>query len=317
MHFEAYQAHPERIHVVAACDVDAERVQQAQQAYGFRQGFGSLQEMIVGAEWDVAVVCTPTPVRTQVVAALARAGKHVFVEKPFADSYGDAQQMVNLCRQAGVGLAVNQNFRYHYPFEMAREVIARGEIGGVVSVVHEDMMKRQDSGWRTQTRRHALAVMGIHWLDGFRRLLQDEAASLICATRSSTAIDCMGETDVAIQLQFAQGTLVSYVESFASPVSRTETLVLGECGGLSLTYDHMRVFDLHAPGTVSRQVENPLRGAYKPEATFLGLDALLQALEQGSTEPVNSGNDNLKTMALLDGAYRSAEEQRIVYFGNA
>ncbi len=311
MHFDAYSAHPERIQVVAACDPDGEHLSEAQRKYGVAQGFASLEEMIRRAEWEVAVVCTPTPVRRQVVETLAAAGKHIFVEKPFADAYQDAQHMVDTCSRAGVKLAVNQNFRYHYAFEKARTLVAQGEIGRVVSIVHQDLMFRQDTGWRTQAKRHALAVMGVHWLDGFRWLLNDVATSLVCETRSSAAVQCVGETEAAVQVNFKQGVLASYAESFSSPLARTETVVLGETGALVLTYHGLSLFDLKDRSRPRIEWENPYRGSHKPEATFTGLNLLLTAIEEGN-EPANSGRDNLQTIALLDGAYRSADEQRTV-----
>lgn len=313
MHLEAYQSHTDRVRLVAACDPVADHLHTMCQKYGIERGFFSLEEMIAQAEWDVGVVCTPTHIRTQVVDTLAAAGKHVFVEKPFADSFEDAQHMVKSCQQADVQLAVNQNFRDHYPFELARELVAQGEIGPVVSIVHQELMFRQDHGWRTQLQRHALAVMGVHWFDGFRRILDDDAASLFCATRSSAAIDSVGETEATVSITFKQGTLVSYTESFSSPLNRTETVVLGETGALVLTYDNTRLFDLHDRNTPRKQWDNPYRGANKAEATFLGINRLLTAVEQGS-EPANSGQDNLKTIALLDAAYRSAEERCPVIF---
>jgi predicted dehydrogenase len=313
MHFDAYLPQPERVRVVAACDIDPERVHEARRTYGFAQGFGSLEEMIAQSQWEVAVVCTPTPVRRQVVDMLASAGKHVFVEKPFADTYQDALHMVEVCEQAGVKLAVNQNFRFHYPFEMARDIVAQGEIGRVVSVLHQDLLFRQDVGWRTRAKRHALAVMGIHWFDGFRRLLHDEAASLVGETRSSAAIECAGETEASIQITFTQGALVTYVESFSAPRAKTETVVCGETGQLVLSYEGLSVFDRDHRSMPRRQYENPYRDSHKPEATFTGLDLLLAAVEQGN-EPANSGRDNLKTVALLDGAYRSAEQRHAVVF---
>jgi predicted dehydrogenase len=275
--------------------------------------FSSLEEMIAQVEWEVAIVCTPTTVRKQVVEALAQAGKHIFVEKPFADTYQDAQSMVKAAQQADVHLAVNQNFRYHYPFDKARQLIVQGAIGSIVSILHRDLGFRQDVGWRTQVKRHALAVMGVHWFDGFRWLLNDEATSLTCYTRSSAAIACEGETDASILLAFTRGTSVSYIQSFSMPNAITDTVILGETGELILTYDSVKIFDLEHPDTPREQWENPYRGAHKPEATFTGLNLLLEAIEQ-NTEAANSGEDNLKTIALLDGAYRSAETQRTVMY---
>jgi len=311
MHFEAYAAHPDRLRLVAACDPDCGRLEEAQRTYGFAQGFASVEEMIAHAEWEVAAVCTPTPIRAEAVDALADAGKHILVEKPFADNYDDARHMVETCDRAGVRLAVNQNFRYHYPFDTARDLVAHGAIGRVVNVAHQDLMFRQDAGWRARTGRHALAVMGVHWLDGFRFLLADEATSVLCETRSSAAIDCAGETDASLQVSFAHGAMVSYVESFSSPFKRTDTVVIGETGALVLGYDGVHLYDKEHQTEPRQQWANSYAGGRKPEATFKDLDLLLTAVEQGN-EPLNNGHDNLKTIALLDGAYRSAKEQRVI-----
>ncbi|HSH78059.1 MAG TPA: Gfo/Idh/MocA family oxidoreductase [Herpetosiphonaceae bacterium] len=313
MHFEAYTAHPERIRLVACCDPVAERVELIRRKYGVEQGFATLQEMIAQADWEVAVVCTPTSIRQETISILAAAGKHVFCEKPMADNYQEAEQIVTTCERANVTLAVNQNFRYHYPFETARQIVEAGQIGNVVSILHQDLMFRQDAGWRLQMPRHALSVMGVHWFDGFRWMLGAEATSLVAQTHSSPAIECAGDTDAAVQVRFDQGTMVSYVESFSSAFRRVETLLIGEQGTLVLNYEGAALYDREHRSTPRERWDNPNAGANKPKATFVGIDILLTALENG-TQPSNSGRDNLKTISLLDAAYRSAEEQRSVTF---
>ncbi|GAC1358807.1 MAG: Gfo/Idh/MocA family oxidoreductase [Herpetosiphon sp.] len=313
MHFEAYTAHPERIRVVAACDPVPERVEMMKRKYGVAQGFSSVEEMVTKADWEVGVVCTPTSIRKPTISKLALAGKHIFVEKPMADNFQEAEQMVAIAEQANVKLAVNQNFRYHYPFETAREIIQAGRIGKVVSILHQDLMFRQDAGWRLEMQRHALSVMGVHWFDGFRWMLGAEAALLLGKAESSPAVNCAGDTDAAVHILFDQGTMVSYVESFSSFFRRTETVIIGEQGTLVLDYNHAALFDRDNRTEPREQWTNPNAGPNKPRATFTGINSLLAALEQG-TEPANSGRDNLKTISLLDAAYRSAEEQHAITF---
>lgn len=313
MHFAAYTAHPERIRLVAACDPVSERVALMQQKYGVPQGFGSLEEMLAGVEFEVAVVCTPTSVREQTIRTLTAAGKHVFVEKPMADNFAEATAMVAAAEQAGVKLSVNQNFRYHYPFETARQIIADDRIGHVVSILHQDLMFRQDGGWRLDMQRHALSVMGVHWFDGFRWMLGAEAVRLQGAHHSSSAINCAGDTDAAVHVLFEQGTMVSYVESFSSCFRRVETVIIGEQGTLVLDYNGAALYDRDSRSEPRERWDNPNAGANKPKATFIGLNILLTAIEDGA-EPANSGRDNLKTISLLDAAYRSAAEQQAVTF---
>ena len=310
MHFRGLQGHPKRVTVAAACDPDGEALAKAKAPFGFERGFASIQEMIDGADWEVAVVCTPTPVRSEVVGLLASAGKHVFVEKPMADSLAEAKDMVAQCAGEEVKLAVNQNFRYHYPFDIARKIIAEGLLGKVLTIAVTDLMWRQDSGWRTGCKRHALSVMGVHWLDGLRWMLDDEAASISCRMHSSPAIDCAGETDAAATIAMESGAVASYVQSFSSPVGRNETLVIGERGLLVLRYASAELFVKGQKEPVQHW-ENIYAAPAKPESAFKGLDELLTAIVEDAA-PANSGRDNLKTIALLEGAYRSAETGRAV-----
>lgn len=301
MHFDGYLAHPDRVEIVAVCDPSPERREWAQRTYGIENVFAGVDEMIAGTDWSVAVVCTPTAVRRDVVQTLAGAGKHVLVEKPLADKLAEAELIVAECAKADVSLAVNQNFRDHYGFDLARTLIAEGRIGEVQGVVHLNLGFRQDRGWRTQAERHVLSVMGVHWLDGFRYLLECEATRVWCRTSSSPAVDCVGETDAFVALTF-ENIPVSYTQSFSSRLRRTETVVLGELGTLRLDNDGV---SLHAPDDTTVEWDNPYARRGKPESTYRSLDRLLKAVEEGG-QPTNSGADNLLTVALLDAAYESA-----------
>ena len=314
MHCDGYRSHPERVQMVAACDLDVARARRLQEAYDIPAVFDSLDAALT-TDWEVGVVCTPTSVREPVVAALAAAGRHVYVEKPLADSYEEARRMVAVCEGGGVLLAVDQNFRYHYPFVLARRLIREGKIGPATQIIHQDLQFRQDAGWRTGQRRHALSVMGIHWLDGLRWMLGSDARSLACQVRSSAAIDCAGETEATVQITFEDGTFATYMQSFSSPFARTETLVIGEAGMLTLDYGWVTLHDRTQSASPVERWVNPYAGANKPESAYAGLNALLTALEEVGT-PENGAEDNLKTVALLEAAYRSADRQAIVTFQN-
>jgi D-apiose dehydrogenase len=306
MHFDGFHAHPERVRVVAACDPLAERRAWAEQEHGVPRTFSSIGELLGFDGWDVAVVCTPSEVREPAVDQLAAAGKHILTEKPLADSYAEAVRIVQRCEDAGVLLAVNQNFRDHYAFGLAARLIADGEIGTVRGVSQLDLAFRQDRGWRIKQPRHALSVMGVHWLDGFRQLIPADATQVLARTFSSPAIDCVGETDAFVHVDFGQ-VPVSYVQSFSSRVPVTQTVVVGEKGSLKFGYESLT----RVNGAGTGQWDNPYAGPGKPESAFRSLDRLLTALETGQP-PSNSGRDNLKTIALLEAAYASADQKQPV-----
>ncbi|HTV11968.1 MAG TPA: Gfo/Idh/MocA family oxidoreductase [Acidimicrobiales bacterium] len=307
LHAVAYARHSERVAVVATVDPIKERAEQLASQFPQCRAAGSLSEAVGRSSWDIGVVCSPTPVRSEVVEELARSGKHVFVEKPLADNLVDATHMVEACGSGGVQLAVHQNFRYHYPFDLARSLIGSGRIGPVTTVVHRDLMFRQDRGWRTSTKRHSLAVMGVHWLDGFRWMLMDEPVSVWCLLNSSPLIDTAGDTEAVVQATFGRGTTISYVQSFSCPISDVETIVIGEEGSLRLTYQELRESLVAGRAALEASTHPNACGLDKPEATFLALEELLKAIDANGA-PSNSGRDNLGTVKFLEAAYRSAEE---------
>jgi predicted dehydrogenase len=323
MHGTAYARHPERLEVVAACDPELGRAEQLASQFSGCRAYRSVADAARDGDWEVGVVCSPTPLHPQVVDELVAAGKHVFVEKPLADNLAEAQRMVDACESGGTQLGVHQNFRYHYPFDLARSLIGAGHVGRVTTVLHRELLLRQDSGWRVSTQRHALVVMGIHWLDGFRWMLAEEPVSVFCTLTSSPLIAARGETEAVLQARFASGATVSYVESFSCPDASLETNVIGEEGTLRLGHVELREWRPRKAAGGGRQegggemdeVAHPNPpGSDKPAATFLSLDQFLQALETG-TEPTNSGRDNLRTMAFLEAAYRSAALGRPVDLG--
>ena len=308
MHFRGYLAHPERVEIVASVDPSAERRDWVQQTFGITATFPSIADALAGADFDVAVVCTPSHVRLEAVHELAAAGKHLFVEKPMADGVEEAHRVVAAAKDAGVLLAVDQNFRYHYAFSQARDAVRAGRIGAIVSIDQRELMWREVTGWRAEQVHHALSVMGVHWFDGFRYTLGREADWLVATTHKSAALVAAGETDASIHVRFGD-IGVNYTQSFSSRVERIETIVIGETGTLVFDYDHLEIHTADGVETIP----NSWAGEGKPESAYLGLAELLRAIDEGD-EPSNSGDDNLRTLSLLDGAYRSAATGELVRF---
>lgn len=306
MHLDGLARHADRAQIIAVCDPDAQRRATFVARYDIEGGYDSLDALLQSGDFDGFIVCTPTDVRGAVVAQLARAGRPILVEKPFAAAYDEALQMVEICENNGAALGVDQNFRYHYPFLRARQLIAEGAIGAVNNIAHRDLFFRQDGGWRTQQSRHALMVMGVHWLDGIRLLAGRDADSVYAQMRSSQAVNCAGETEANVQVGFDGGPIADYFQSFSAALNQTQTLVIGEAGTLVLDYNGIA---LHRRGQdVERFDNDAYAGDNKPESAWACLDELLRNGAQAS----NSGRDNLKTIALLEAAYRSASEGRIV-----
>ena len=78
-----------------------------------------------------AIVATPPNIRIDLIDSLAKAGKHILLEKPVARNLDESKQVVDICKQAKVKLAVLFQHRMWDTSKAATELIASGELGRI------------------------------------------------------------------------------------------------------------------------------------------------------------------------------------------
>jgi predicted dehydrogenase len=301
MHVDGLLRHPDRVRLTAICDIDPDTLARRSQEWGVDAAFPSVEDLLGGAELDAAIVCTPTPVRSEVVLPLIEAGVPVYCEKPFAETYAEALDIEQAARAARVKVAVDQTFRRHFAFTLGREVLATGRLGRPLHLVQVAHALRRDTGWRLERDRYVMAVMSIHWFDGYRWLLDDEAEWVHAVSSNSPATPGGDDTAVSVTIRFRRGATASLIESFSS-FTRVGTCRLDcEAGGLLL--DTQRLVEVREG---EEPVEHP-NPCDKVEAACFLLDDLLAAVEEGR-EPETSASDNLGSMRILEAAYCSLAE---------
>ncbi len=99
------------------------------QAWGREEAATDWRAVIAWPDLDIVDICTPTYLHAEMAIAAAEAGKHVFVEKPFALSVEQAQRMVAAVEKAGVVNYVNHNYRRAPAVRLAKRLIDDGFIG--------------------------------------------------------------------------------------------------------------------------------------------------------------------------------------------
>ncbi|MBK8230119.1 MAG: Gfo/Idh/MocA family oxidoreductase [Candidatus Eisenbacteria bacterium] len=90
-----------------------------------------LEAVCSDPEIRLGVVCTPSGLHARQGMQLARAGKHVVVEKPMALRLDEADRLIEACDRAGVKLFVVKQNRYNAPVRKAREAIESGRMGRI------------------------------------------------------------------------------------------------------------------------------------------------------------------------------------------
>ncbi len=125
---------------------------------------------------DAVLIATPHSLHCQHIVEAARAGKHVFAEKPITLTAATAQQAVDATKAAGVTLGLGFNRRYAPAFvEMRRRILA-GEIGDVLHIEGQHSgpsgykLKQNWRATRAESPAGSMSPRGIHTLDAMINL---------------------------------------------------------------------------------------------------------------------------------------------------
>jgi predicted dehydrogenase len=134
---------------------------------------GSLDAILDARDIDAVVFATPHTQHAEQVIRAARAGKHVFVEKPFSLSLAAATRARKAADTAGIVLAVGFNRRFHPSMGLLRGAIASGRLGTLVTINAEMTalhgITMAPEAWRArpdEAPAGAMTAIGVHLIDG-------------------------------------------------------------------------------------------------------------------------------------------------------
>ena len=121
--------------LVAVCRRDEAQAKEfALEHGGGCAAYGSIMELLEDPAVTAVVIATPTHTHAELCVLAAKHGKHVLVEKPMARNVAECEQMIAACAAAGVSLGVCYRRRTFPQVVKAKELIASGAIGDVLTV---------------------------------------------------------------------------------------------------------------------------------------------------------------------------------------
>jgi predicted dehydrogenase len=113
------------------CDGDAEQLERAAARFPGVRTTSDLDELLEDPELDAVAIATPVPTHAPLACRALAAGKHAFVEKPLAQSLGDAEEVVATAREHDRTLMVGHLLEYHPGVERLKGLVDSGELGKV------------------------------------------------------------------------------------------------------------------------------------------------------------------------------------------
>lgn len=298
------------------------------QAFGVPAVYGDPEELLDKERLDFLDIITDVDTHSKFVHMAADRGLPVICQKPMAPTLAEAERMVEACRAANVPYFIHENWRWQTPIREFAKLMNDGRIGTPFRArIHyvSSFPVFANQPFLRELDQFILTDIGSHILD-VARFLFGEARTLYCRThhvfRDLKQEPVKGEDVATVMLDTDRDMTVTCEMSYASRTEierfpETYIYVEGSEGFVELGPDYwLRVTT--AEGTFSRRVPPPLYAWADPayaliHASILPCNANLLAALRGEGEAETTGEDNLKTMKLVFGAYESADTGQIVH----
>jgi predicted dehydrogenase len=226
----------------------------------------SFEETLRRKDIDGVVLATPHSTHGEQIVAAAKAGKHVFVEKPLGIDHQDAGRAVKACKDAGVVLMVGYNWRFQPALREIKRMLEDGRLGKLCHIEGNfcgPSAYRAQGHWRHDVEHEApaggMTGRGVHVVDAMLYLAGHIDS---VSAQSERLVQDFGMDDTTSMLFRFKGGATGYLGTFVATAETWRMQVFGargwvEVGGI----EHLPAWEMR----VGRLNENDLWKKTPPE----------------------------------------------------
>jgi predicted dehydrogenase len=323
--YEAWTRIPE-VEIVAMYNRTAAKAAPILARYGIPRYYADWKAMIDREAPDFVDIITPPDTHEEICRYAADRGVHIICQKPLAPTYEASCRIVELARDAGVRFMVHENFRWQPWYRAIKQVQMAGTIG---DFSHIGFSMRTGDGWGADaylTRqpffreypRLLVYETGVHFVDTFRFLLGEVVSVFAHLRRLNPVIK--GEDAGQLMLEFSSGATAvwdanRYNEVEAeSPRYTFGSLRIDAAGG-HLTMDTSSRIRLKPLGEPARDLEYARADVnFAGDCVYFLQRHFVDCMATGA-DFESDGLDYLKTIGVVEAAYRSAALKQVVRCG--
>jgi myo-inositol 2-dehydrogenase / D-chiro-inositol 1-dehydrogenase len=191
-------------------DLNRNAAEEVASRYGIPTVADSVDQILADPAIEAVLICSSTDTHADLIGRAARAGKHIFCEKPIAHSLAQIDAALAAVQRAGVKLQIGFNRRFDPNFARVRAAVAGGEIGAprLLHIISRDPAPPPVS--YVKVSGGIFLDMTIHDFDMARFLIGDEVEEIYTAggVMVDPAIGAAGDLDTAlIVLRFRNGVI--------------------------------------------------------------------------------------------------------------
>jgi len=204
------------VEVISVIGRDLQKTKDVAGKYGIAHAGTDLAQSLAIKELDAVILCTPTQMHAAQAIACMKAGKHVQVEIPLADSLADAEAVVKLQKQTGLVAMCGHTRRFNPSHQWVRKRIVKGEIRILQMDVQTFFFRRTNMNALGQPRSwtdHLLWHHAAHTVDLFQ--YQTGQPVVVANAVQGPIHPTLGiAMDMSIQLKVSSGAICALSLSF-------------------------------------------------------------------------------------------------------
>jgi len=322
MHIRAYMQHPSA-QLVAICDLDKSRAQEAANKFGIPGCYTDIDEML-DEELDGLSIATPDTAHADIAVKAAGKGVHILVEKPLATTVQECERMISAASSAGVYLMVDWHNRWNPPCYYAYKAIRAGELGKISYIYYRvsDTIYVPTKMLPWAGKSSVMWFLGSHALDTTCWLTGEEPVRVFCK-RKEGVLKGMGipTADMYITMvDFAGGATAVVENSWVLPQSSPTLIdhkceIIGSKGVINLDPTHNRAFAKYTAATPGGFPDASFADMFiTPEIHGRQLGFAVESIYhfveciRDGKKPLTSGEDGLLNTRLILAAEESADK---------
>ena len=312
----AVQGKSEHIRFVAGATRTPEKALEFCRSHGIAPA-ASYERVLAERDIDAVVLATPHSQHCGEIVAAARAGKHVFVEKPLGLDAREAERAVRECAEHRVTLAVGYNWRFQPALVEARRMLEDARLGKLLHIEGNfcgpSAYRFAREHWRhdpAEVPAGGMTGRGVHVVDAMLYLAGSPIGSVFA--QSDRLVHDFGVDDTTSVLFRLRSGATAYLGTVIATAETWRLQIFGSKGWVQVgDVEHLHTWELQRcfidPQDVTRKQRPELVTFPKTSTERAELEHFAKAAAARRPLAV-PGGDEVHNVAVLEAIVRSARE---------
>lgn len=299
------------------CDSDENKLAKIKKSYPDAALCTNADIIFADPETDAVLIVTPTRQHYDLAKKSLNAGKHTFVEKPFTETSAQAKELIQLAEEKNLILMVDHTFLYTAAVREIKNIINRGELGGIRYIDSE----RINLGL-IQPDVNVIYDLVPHDLSILNYILGENPVSVSAFGKSFVTRGTGHEVEEVahLNLEYPSGAIAHIHANWLSPV-KLRKMIIGGSKKMILfddiePSDKIKIFDHGVDIDMNKEIsffptyrngDVVIPRLAAAEALVAEANEFINSIQEGR-KPLTSGADGLNVVRVLEASTQSIKK---------